>query len=133
VRADEVDRLMRELGYEVLHRSRDAANYASQNARLGRVDLLFAHRSYTKAMLARAAVHRVFGRHQVKVVQPEDLIGLKVQSSTNNPRRMRLDMTDIARLLEAHPALDVERVREYFRVFGREGEIEALLADRQKR
>jgi predicted nucleotidyltransferase len=131
-RADDVDRVMQQLGYEVLHRSHDAANFASRNVRLGRVDFLFAHRAYTKGMLARAVVHRVFGRHQVKVVEPEDLIGLKVQSSTNNPGRMRLDMNDIARLLDAHPALDLDRVREYFRLFDREAEIEALLAERQR-
>ena len=133
LRADDVDRIMRELGYDVLHRSHDAANYASENTRLGRVDFLFARRTYTRSMLARAVAHRVFARHRVKVVQPEDLIGLKVQSSANNPRRKQLDMSDIARLLDAHPALDLDRVRDYFRLFDREGELDALLADRQKR
>lgn len=129
-RADQIDSIMQGLGYAKLHRSNDAANFGSQDELLGRVDFLFARRAYTNAMLARAKSHDLFAGVQIKVVQPEDLIGLKVQSSSNNPRRLRLDVADIARLMDAHPHLDLERVREYFRLFGREAELDDLLADR---
>lgn len=132
-RADDIDSLMHALGYETLHRSSEAANYGSQDELLGRVDFLFARRAYTKAMLARTESHPLFGKIRINVVQAEDLIGLKVQSSSNNPKRMRLDVADIARLIEAHPDLDLERVREYFRLFGRESELDDLLTDRKVR
>ncbi len=54
------------------------------------------------------------------------LIGLKVQSSTNDPSRQRLDMADIVRLLRAERNVDMQRVREYFRVFEREKELDVL-------
>ena len=60
------------------------------------------------------------------------LIGLKVQSSTNDPSRQRLDMADIVRLLRAERNVDMQRVREYFRVFEREKELDVLLAELEK-
>jgi hypothetical protein len=53
---------------------------------------------------------------------------LKVQSSSNESRRFALDVADIERLLRATPGLDLARVREYFRLFDREAELDALLA-----
>jgi transcriptional regulator of heat shock response len=60
------------------------------------------------------------------------LIGLKVQSSTNDPSRQRLDMADIVRLLRAERNVDMQQVRDYFRVFEREKELDALLAELEK-
>ena len=37
-------------------------------------------------------------------------------------------MADIERLLRAMPGMDLSRVREYFRLFEREAELDALLA-----
>jgi hypothetical protein len=62
-------------------------------------------------------------------VDAADLIGLKVQSSSSDPRRTRLDLADIDRLLDV-PGLDLARVREYFRLFEREAELDALLRGR---
>lgn len=126
-----VDGLMRDLGYEALHRSSDVANYRADGA-LGRVDFLFARRAYSHGMLARATAHTVLANTAVKVVQVEDLIGLKVQSSSNDPTRLALDLGDIQRLLSAHPALDLERVREYFGLFAREPELDELLSQRSR-
>ena len=122
---------MQELGFHALHRSADAANYVAKEERLGHVDFLFARRPYSRSMLERATPHRLLGRVEIRVVQVEDLIGLKVQSSTNNPQRQRIDLDDIERLLAANSALDIERVREYFRLFDRESELDTLLARRR--
>jgi hypothetical protein len=125
-RDDDVSRLMLSLGYRELHRSVDAANY-SANDPLGRVDYLFAQRRYAQAMLQRATV-RSIAQVRVKVLDAEDIIGLKVQSSSNDPKRHHIDLGDIERLIEATPRLDIERVREYFRVFDREQELDAIIA-----
>lgn len=129
-RADDVAQIMVYLGYRELYRSLDAANYAADDARSGRIDFVFARRPYSLAMLGRARPRRVLGDVQVRVVEPEDIIGLKVQASSNNPGRLGLDLADIQRLLDAHPNLDLVRVREYFRLFGREAELDGLLARR---
>jgi hypothetical protein len=126
-RSDDVDRIAREHGYNCLHRTEDVANYASDDPVRGRVDLLFARRAYGRAMLARAVTREVLGA-SLRVVDPSDLIGLKVQSSSNDPSRRRQDLADIERLLRLAP-VDLSRVREYFRLFDREKELDALLAE----
>jgi hypothetical protein len=68
--------MMTQMGYQTLHRSENAANYASDDPRAGRVD-----------------------------------------------------MADVVRLLQAARDVDLDRVREYFRLFDREKELEALLAE----
>jgi predicted nucleotidyltransferase len=125
-RAADIDRLLEERGWRCLHRSQHAANYASEDAAKGRIDFLFAQRAYGKAMLARATAVPVLGE-TVRVVDASDLIGLKVQASTNDASRRHRDLADIEQLLRV-AAVDLDRVREYFRLFDREKELDALLA-----
>jgi len=125
-RADDVDRIVRARGYDCLHRTQEVANYASADRPKGRVDFLFARRPHGRAMLARAREHPILGE-SVRVVDAADLIGLKVQSSSNDPSRRHRDLADVERLLRA-AELDLGRVREYFRLFDREKELDALLA-----
>jgi hypothetical protein len=131
--ADEVDRIVLALGYRRLHRSADVANYASQDPRKGRVDFLFARRALAHAMLERARSFRVLDGVEVRVVDAEDLIGCKVQASSNDPGRRFADLADIERLLSLAPGLDLDRVRAYFRLFDREKELDELLARRGRR
>jgi hypothetical protein len=131
LRAADVHRLMGDHGFACLHRSEHAANYASDSPERGRVDFLFARRAHGRAMLARASEHEVEGQ-RVRVVDASDLVGLEVQSSSNDPSRRHLDLGDIAWLLR-NADVDLDRVREYFRLFDREKELEALLAEARDR
>lgn len=126
-RAELLDALLREHGYRSLQRTPDVANYVSDTGKGGRVDVLFARRAYTRSMLARAVVR---GGAGIPVVDAADLIGLKVQSSSNDSRRARLDLADIDRLLDL-PGVDLARVREYFRLFEREAQLDELLRSRR--
>ena len=130
-RADTIDRLLRERGYACLLRTEHVGNYASDLPERGRVDFLFARRAHGKAMLERAVVADLLGS-RLRVVDPSDLIGLKVQSSSNDPSRRHRDLADIGWLLE-HASLEMDRVREYFRLFDREEELDVLLAEVAKR
>ena len=124
--SDRIDELMRRLGYRALHRSEDAANYAGSDADLGHVDFLFARRKYSLEMLHRADKMEVLGR-SVKVLKPEDLIGLKVQSSSNDPQRAAKDRADIEDLMRRNAkSLDWELIGEYFKLFNREAELQEL-------
>jgi hypothetical protein len=125
-RAADVDRILRAHGYERLLRTEDVGNYLSRDPARGRVDFLFARRAIGCAMLARAALLDVLGA-PLRVVDASDLIGLKVQASSNDPRRSRQDLADVEKLLRV-AEVDLERVREYFRLFDREKELDALLA-----
>ena len=120
--AETINRIMEKLGYRCLHKTEDVANYSSDKPEFGQVDFLFAHRKYALAMLQRAGKNEIMGM-SVKVLQPEDLIGLKVQSSSNDPRRMALDRADIESMMVRYAGkLDWERVGDYFQLFGRQSE-----------
>lgn len=125
-KAEEIDQLMRGLGYEAVQRTNDIGTYVSKNWELGRVDFLFAHHRYATEMLQRAKPQRLFDGF-VKIVLPEDLIGLKVQSSSNDPARNHQDMSDIESLLKRHGRqLDWARIEDYFKIFHREMEYRDL-------
>ncbi len=122
---DAVDAALAKLGYDCLHRSVDAGNYARNDQR---VDLLYAHRPIARRLLAAAAGHLTPFGH-LRVISAEGLIGLKVQALANNPRRTQ-DLADIRALLQANrDRLDFNEVREYFRLFDRDALLDDLLSE----
>jgi hypothetical protein len=122
--AEVVDRIMVDLGYEKQDFSTpEIVSYRSPLKVLGQVDFLLAKRAYTKAMLQRAKVVPVLnGALTVRTLLPEDVIGLKVQAIANDPgNRYAIDAPDIQQLLSLHRgSLNMELVREYFRIFEKE-------------
>jgi hypothetical protein len=66
----------------------------------------------------------------VKVLIPEDIIGLKVQSSVNDPKRQARDWADIEELITLRQGqLDLSLLREYFSLFGQERKLDQLLGN----
>jgi hypothetical protein len=126
-RAAQIDAELSKLGYRCLHRSADAGNYLRGDERL---DILFASRPVAQRLLADAAEHQTtFG--SLRVINAEGLIGFKLQGLVNNPRRTQ-DLEDIRALLKANSGeLDLQEVREYFRLFGREPLLEELLSEQE--
>jgi len=124
-----VKKLMISHGYKLIHESGDISNYVGTKIELGRVDFLHAHRQYTCAMLARAPLKKMLdGQFELKVLKAEDLIGLKVQALTNDPRRYHQDMSDIESLIvQSRAKLDMSLVREYFALFKSEKMLEDIL------
>jgi hypothetical protein len=116
---DEVDRIMLSLEYEPLMRSENCSRYTSPLAAFGEVDFLHAFRPATLEMLDRAQPIEAFdGAMTIRVVLPEDLIGLKVQALANDVRRRASDLADIEAILQAHgAALDWEKIGTYFALF----------------
>ena len=124
-----VKKIMLSHGYKLLYESEDVSNYIGKNVKLGRVDFLHAHRKYSQAMLRRASFADIFGgKFKVKVLRIEDIIGLKVQSSSNDPERYHQDMSDIENLIRSnYKNLDIKLIREYFDLFNRGRELEDIL------
>ncbi|MBL7132086.1 MAG: nucleotidyltransferase [Candidatus Omnitrophica bacterium] len=116
-------------GYELIHESEDVLNFTGKKPELGRVDFLLAHRKYTLAMLKRAEEQPALeGRFKIKVLKAEDLAGLKIQASSNDPERLPQDTADIKSLIKNnYSALDMNLVREYFRLFDREKELDEII------
>ena len=116
-----VDEIMQRHGYRLRYRSENVSQFISDSALLGQVDFLHAFREISTGMLQRALGLPAFaGSLQIRTLRPEDIIGLKVQSLTNDPRRERRDLVDIELLAERYSGeIDWGRVREYFAVFDR--------------
>lgn len=130
-RDGDVDELIRSRGYECLHRTQHVGNYLSKDRVRGRIDFLFVRRVLGRSILGRATPHEVLGQ-RLRVVDAADLIGLKVQGYANDPRRRDQDLADIRRVLR-NGRPDLVRVREYFQLFDREKDLEALIAEEPER
>ena len=128
-----VERIMLDLGYEKQDFSTaEIVSYLSPLKAFGQVDFLVARRKYSRAMLKRAREMPVLGGElTVKVLLPEDLIGLKIQAIVNDPgNRYPVDGPDIQRLLKMHRGrLDMTLVRDYFRLFEKEELLDEWLKD----
>jgi hypothetical protein len=125
-----LDALMAEAGYARRFVSENVSQYAAADPALVSVDFLHAFRAISLAMLARAReVPLAGGSRRVKVLQPEDVIGLKIQALANNPSRRQRDLADIEALADAQGGrLDWERLKEFFGLFKRDEEFAALRA-----
>ena len=117
----QVDAIMRRRGYRLRYRSENVSQFVSDSGPLGQIDFLHAFREISTGMLSRAAELPAFAASlRVRTLRPEDIIGLKVQALSNDPRRERWDLADIELLTERYAGeIDWERVREYFALFDR--------------
>jgi hypothetical protein len=121
--------LLLNLGYDLIHESEDISNFRGLLSELGQIDFLHAYRNYTRNMLKRAQEYAILqNRFKVKVLRPEDIIGLKIQASANDPKREARDWADIEHLLRLHhDQLDLDLLREYFSLFDLEHKLDQLL------
>jgi len=134
--ADALDEVLTAAGFDRKHRTENVANYASGSAGFASVDFLFARRPATLAMLRRAKTVALPGtpRAKVAVVDPEGIIGLKVQAIANDSRRRRQDEADILSLLRLHlGSLDLRLIRRYFHIFEMEADLQRLLDEARER
>ena len=94
-----LEALMAALGYSRRFHSENVSQYENKDAAWGSVDFLHAFRKTAISMLGRAMERPVFaGTAVVRVLRPEDVIGLKVQSMANDPDRRTKDAADIESL-----------------------------------
>lgn len=122
---DAVDAALVRLGYQCLHRSADASNYGRGDER---VDFLYAGRPIARRLLAGAVEHDT-ALGKLRVVSAEGLIGFKLQGFVNDATRTR-DIEDVRALLRANRAtLNIDEVRGYFALFGKEAMLDELLRE----
>lgn len=128
---DKVKKVMSSQGFELRHESKDVMNFFGIVPILGRVDFIIAHRKYARDMLRKAVEKDILnGKFRVKVITVEDQIGFKVQSSTNDKERKERDIIDIKWLIKSnYPRLNLELVREYFKIFNRESELDEIVKE----
>lgn len=111
--------IMEKHGYECRYRTENVSQYVSPLRIFGEVDYLHAFRDASVAMLKRTAIKNIFsGALKINVLQPEDLIGLKLQAMKNDPGRTSIDTADIKALMQVHGGcLDLGLIKKYFELF----------------
>ncbi len=131
VRTDQlpaVDDALTSVGYSRWFRSENITHLDRGGDPANRIDLLHAFRPASLAALGR--VRRIplgDGAGTVPVVEPEDLIGFKIQALVNDPRRRAQDTADILALAEhLGPAVDLNRVSAYCDMFDTPEILEAV-------
>lgn len=116
---EKVKAIMASLGYETYFSSENVTQFVSPVTSFGEIDFLHAFREASLGMLERAVERSIFGNGlTIKVLIPEDLIGLKVQALSNDERREALDMHDIKTLMSLHgKVMDWGLIGQYFAIF----------------
>lgn len=114
-----VDKIMKTLGYECRYLSENVAQYVSGVKIFGEIDFLFAFREISSKMLQRAVEKEVFsGEIKIKVLKPEDIIGLKLQALVNDTSRTSKEYADIEALMDYYrETLDWAIIQEFFELF----------------
>ena len=125
---EKVEKIMKAIGYKCIYKSEDVSQYISDIKILGEIDFLHAFREKAKKMLERVKEKDIFeGRFKIKILIPEDIIGLKLQAISNNPGREAKEYLDIENLM-AHfgKELDWSIIEEYFYLFGKDKKFKEL-------
>ncbi|NTU42662.1 MAG: hypothetical protein HGA78_06340 [Nitrospirales bacterium] len=116
-----VESVMQGLGYECRYRSENVSQYLSPLRVFGEVDFLHAFRDASLGMLQRAVEKEVFGSLKIRVLIPEDIIGLKLQAIKNNPSRRQKDLEDIETLIDCQKErIDWVLIEQYAGILGME-------------
>lgn len=116
---DIAKQVLQKMGFELTIETEEVLQFSG----IGLLDLLLANREPTQNMLKRAWKIK---QTNLKCLTPEDIIGLKIQAYSNDPRREFQDKADIVSLIENYPDLDWQRVKDYASLFDQWPEIERL-------
>ncbi len=116
---DFLKKFMKQNMYDVIYKSEDVIQFEHPTGIFGSIDFLYAFRKPSLEMLKRAVKKDLFEETiTVKVLLPEDIIGLKVQAFANQPNRKILELEDIKNLIMANSTdLDWEIIKDHFALF----------------
>ena len=123
--------ILSQCAYRRVYQSENVAQYVSDLAPYGQVDVLLAFREISLGMLKRSVVKEAADGLVINTLIPEDLVGLKLQASVNDPSRTLKESVDIESLLEARQregqAIDWELLEDYFLLFDKGDALERLM------
>lgn len=90
----------------------------------GFLDILVANRLLSQKMLKTS---RQSQSHAIAVVEPEDIIGLKIQAYKNDPLRELQHKADIQAIARENPDIEIKRIQDYAELFNEWDTVKALL------
>ncbi len=126
----QAESILAKFSYQEIHKSENVAQYVSDLAPYGQVDILIAFRKISRNMLERRVPKALGSDLQTYTLPPEDLIGLKLQAMVNDPSRSERENADISALLRASKnkgrTIDWELLEEYFTLFERMDQLNHL-------
>ena len=121
---DQAEQQMSSRGFQLEFSSDEVAQWNGEAP----IDFLYANREASREMLKRAVQNSqpeiLLG---IPVLDASDIIGLKIQAYSNNPRRLLQDLADIQKLIETNQ-IDWQRVQSYAEAFNEWERIKALRA-----
>lgn len=122
VQQDDLDKLnivLTTLGYQRYVQTENVSQYRHAEDLWGSIDIVHAFQKAALGMLSRAKSYPIFGGAQeVRVINPEDVIGLKVQAMVNDTDPWPQEMADIERVMAAYgQRLDWQRIEEFYELF----------------
>ena len=97
-------------GFRLFNSSDDVIQFEGP----GSVDIIFARRPMSKEMLGRNNLTSIL---EIPVLAAEDIIGLKIQALTNEPRRKFKELGDIQALCQIKKLVDWDRIQKYAELF----------------
>jgi hypothetical protein len=117
---DALKRFLQESGYDIVFESENVVQFTSEDSEFGSLDFLYAFRVPSLQMLERGQRKSFFDSAiELRVLLPEDLIGLKLQSMCNDASRAVYDYDDIKKLLQVNEC-DWELLGRHFTLFEKE-------------
>ena len=123
-----IDKIMQANGYECRYRTENVSQYVSPLNIFGEIDFLHAFRKISCRMLENALEKDIFeGKMKIKVLKPEDIIGLKIQAIANDEERASREFLDIEALMSYYREnLDWDLIGEYFSLFKQDKKFKEL-------
>jgi len=123
-----IDKIIKQYDYKCIYKTENVSQYVSDIKLFGSIDFLHAFRKISLAMIKRAKDLPVFnGKLNIRVVIPEDIIGLKLQALVNDTTRENREYADIEAIMAYYKEpLNWNLIEEYFSLFEQQEKYEEL-------
>jgi len=123
-----IERIMKRYDYNCVFKTENVSQYVSDLNIFGEVDFLHAFRKISLSMIKRSKEVPIFeGKFKIRVLNPEDIIGLKVQALVNDKLRETREYADIEEIMDYFKEkLNWNLVEEYFSLFEKKGKYREL-------
>ena len=123
-----IKKIMSQYNYKCVFETENVSQYVSDLDVFGEIDFIHAFRTASLSMIKRSKELPIFnGKFRIHVVNPEDIIGLKLQALINNPSRENRGYADIEDIMDYFKDnLNWSLIKEYFSLFERKDKYQEL-------